>query len=301
MTRLPATPLPQLRRNGWRSVMMFFLVALLCMIVGSVIVSLIIIKGQTTLTMRLAMVVQDVVMFILPPLITAMLLTRLPATLLCVDRGFSVREMTFGILALILAVPAMGALEEWNSNLTLPASLAGVEQWMRASEQAAAAGVELMMGGTSVIDLVLGLLLIALLAGLSEELFFRAGLQRLLASTKLGPHGAIWLTAIVFSAFHMQFFGFFPRLALGVLFGYVLYWTGSVWLPVLLHALNNGIVVYTTWRARCGGATMAEAQDTTAFGSDSPIIVALSILSVAVVIFYLCNITKKKQLQNFNN
>ena len=41
----------------------------------------------------------------------------------------------------------------------------------------------------------------------------------------------------------MQFYGFVPRMLLGVLFGYLLVWSGSLWLPVIAHLLNNGIAV----------------------------------------------------------
>lgn len=292
--------LPTLRYSGVRSVLTLFLVTLGCMILGSILVSVIVMKGQTTPSIRIATLAQDIVMFILPALITAMLLTRLPATLLAIDTPVRPRMLAAGLLMLILAIPALSTVETWNASMHLPASLSGVEQWMRASEDNAAATVKLMFGGPTVADLIVSLLIVAVLAGVSEELFFRGALQRLLSATRLGPHGAIWFTAIFFSAVHMQFFGFFPRMILGLLMGYALYWSGSLWVSIAMHVLNNGSVVYMTWRnSRMGELSekVAEetASNTTSFGlpTDSPVIFILSLLSVAVVMFYFHNLSKK--------
>ena len=56
-------------------------------------------------------------------------------------------------------------------------------------------------------------------------------------------HVAIWVTAFIFSAIHVQFYGFVPRMLMGAMFGYVLAWTGSLWVPIVMHFVNNGIAV----------------------------------------------------------
>ena len=64
---------------------------------------------------------------------------------------------------------------------------------------------------------------------------------------KITIHIAIWITAFIFSAVHMQFYGFVPRMLLGALFGYMFVWTGSLWVPVLMHFVNNGIAVVVNY------------------------------------------------------
>jgi hypothetical protein len=95
--------------------------------------------------------------------------------------------------------------------------------------------------------LIVNLLLMALLPALAEELTFRGILQRLIGKKQedkgIVPHMAIWVTAIVFSAIHMQFYGFIPRMLMGALFGYVFVWTGSLWVPIVMHFVNNGMAV----------------------------------------------------------
>jgi membrane protease YdiL (CAAX protease family) len=92
----------------------------------------------------------------------------------------------------------------------------------------------------------------ALLPAVAEELTFRGVLQRLFSPKRHAsndlvnqstPHVAIWCTAIIFSAIHMQFYGFVPRMLMGALFGYMLVWTGSLWIPILMHFTNNAMAV----------------------------------------------------------
>jgi membrane protease YdiL (CAAX protease family) len=97
-------------------------------------------------------------------------------------------------------------------------------------------------------QLILNIGLMALLPAFAEELTFRGTLQQILKGegvrvTGYRTHAAIWITAFVFSAIHMQFYGFIPRMLMGALFGYMLVWTGSLWIPVTMHFTNNALAV----------------------------------------------------------
>jgi hypothetical protein len=91
--------------------------------------------------------------------------------------------------------------------------------------------------------LITNLLVMALVAALSEELFFRGLLQRMFIQNRMNAHVAIMLTAILFSAFHLQFFGFVPRLFLGIILGYLYHITQNLWVPIAAHFCNNAIAV----------------------------------------------------------
>ena len=97
--------------------------------------------------------------------------------------------------------------------------------------------------------LLLNIGLMALLPALSEELSFRGTLQQIISKDQSGKvqstkvHLAIWITAFIFSAIHMQFYGFVPRMLLGAMFGYVFVWSGSLWVPITMHFVNNGLAV----------------------------------------------------------
>jgi hypothetical protein len=85
--------------------------------------------------------------------------------------------------------------------------------------------------------------MIAFLAALGEELLFRGALLKMIYLSVKNVHVAVWISAFIFSAFHLQFYGFVPRMVLGLLFGYLFVWSGSLWIPIVLHFIFNGISV----------------------------------------------------------
>lgn len=198
--------------------------------------------------LRIAAVMQDMLLFVLPAVIVAVLLTRLPARFLAVDSRPRWRAVCLAALTMIVSIPAMNWVIEANASLPLPE---GIAASLRQLEETAARTTEAMLGGTDIGSLVMNLLIIAVLAGFSEELFFRGMVQRLFVGCRWNAGVAIWVAAALFSAMHMQVFGFVPRLLLGAFFGYLLLWSGSLWLPIAMHVLNNTIYIISR---HCTGA-----------------------------------------------
>lgn len=196
--------------------------------------------GASTPAMRIVTVIQDVVLFILPALVTALLVTRQPATLLCLDRRPNTNALLIAVWTLLLAFPAMNFVIWLNLNIPIPDDLAAA---LRGMEDNAAEAVKALIGPHNVPNLIMSILIVGVLAGVSEEILFRGGLQRLLVTGGVNHHIAIWITAVIFSMVHMQFYGFVPRMLLGAFFGYTLLWTHSLWVPIILHALNNTIYI----------------------------------------------------------
>ena len=91
--------------------------------------------------------------------------------------------------------------------------------------------------------MILNLFIIAILPAVGEEFFFRGVLQKILIRLFKSGHVAIWVTAFIFSAIHFQFFGFVPRFILGLIFGYLFFWSSTLWLPVISHFINNAVPV----------------------------------------------------------
>lgn len=158
------------------------------------------------------------------------------------------------LLFIVIGLPFMNQLIWWNSNMSLPDSMSAIERSFRMMEDNAAATTELMLSGTSVGSLIAGVLIVGVLTGISEEIFFRGALQKILCQG-IGPYGAIWVAAFIFSLLHFQFFGFVPRLLLGAFFGYLFLWTRSIWASAFAHAVNNSIVVITMWLSNRGVIT----------------------------------------------
>ena len=193
--------------------------------------------------------VQSVVVFIGTAIVAASIVSRRPFSYLGMSERVSWRPFLGVVCVYILAFPFLNQLIWWNSQLTLPESMAGLESAMRQMEEMNGKISEIILSTGSVGGLISGVLIIGVLTGLGEEMLFRGMLQRSMNIYSRMGQWSIWIAAVIFSAAHMQFFGFFPRLLLGAFFGYLLYSTGSLWPSVFAHALNNSIVVVTYWLA----------------------------------------------------
>ena len=149
---------------------------------------------------------------------------------------------------LLLTAPAIELLIQLNKLLVFPESWASMEAWMQKQEANAEILLQTFMRMDGMWELTLNLFMIALIPALGEELLFRGVIQRLMAKWSQNPHIGILVAAILFSAMHMQFYGFMPRLALGALFGYLFLWSGTLWIPIFAHMLFNGtqvVLAYT--------------------------------------------------------
>jgi membrane protease YdiL (CAAX protease family) len=186
------------------------------------------------------------------------------------ERLSGLRNMAAGgIIPLLLVTAATltfmvanSLVIEWNANLELPNALHAFEEWAQSQESYLKALTEYLTTFPHTGYLIAALLIIAVVPALGEELFFRGLMQPLWMRILKNPHAAIWLTAFLFSAFHFQFYGLFPRLLLGALFGYFYYWSGSLWLAVLGHFLNNGfsLLMYYIYQQGMMETNLAEPE-----------------------------------------
>jgi membrane protease YdiL (CAAX protease family) len=189
-------------------------------------------------------------LFIVPPVIFALLVSKKPGTYLGLSSRTRVISILLTILIMVAAIPFINFLVEINAGMQLPGFMAGLEKWMKESEEAAAKITEAFLNVSTFKGLLGNIVVVALLASIGEEFFFRGILQRLFQDWTKNIHVAVLLSAIVFGAFHLQFYGFIPRTLMGVLFGYMFYWSGSLWLPIAAHFANNAIAVITDFLSR---------------------------------------------------
>jgi len=147
----------------------------------------------------------------------------------------------------VAVLPVLNLLTILNQELQLPAFLSGMEAWMKRTEEQAAELTLAFLTVNTFPGYLVNVFMVALIPAFGEEFFFRGVLQKVFSRWFRNPHFAILFVAIIFSAFHMQFYGFLPRLALGVIFGYLFYWSGNIWYPVLAHFINNFMPVSLTY------------------------------------------------------
>ena len=155
------------------------------------------------------------------------------------------------ILVVFCIMFVSSPLIEWLSNINekmvLPKFLSGLQQWMRDSEDQISAEEKALFAMPTIFSMIKNVLFVGLFTAVAEEFMFRGVIQTIFLKWTRNQHAAVWVTAILFSAFHLQFFGFLPRLFLGVIFGYFVVWSGSIWPAVWAHFLNNGSAVVATY------------------------------------------------------
>lgn len=183
---------------------------------------------------------------------------------------------------------------EWNSSVHFPEFLKDFEQWAREKEDLAAEMTKFLTKFNSVGEVLLALLIIAVLPAFGEEIVFRGIIQNILLRATKNIHVSIWFAAFLFSTIHFQFFGFVPRLLLGALFGYLYYWSGSLWFAIIAHFVNNGFSVLAMYFYQKG---------TVGYDLESPealpatAIIFSTILTVALL-YYFYKYFQNRQLQN---
>ena len=189
----------------------------------------------------------------------------------------------------------MNVIIEWNQAITFPESMSGFEQMMRQLEDNAKAVTDSLMAGATVPSLIVSVLIVGVFAGFSEELFFRGAMQRIMMSTRLNVHVTIWVVAVIFSLFHFQFFGFMPRLLLGAYFGYLLVWSRSLWVPVLVHVFNNSLVVFSTWHSVNNPGNGVDIDD---IGTDLSSASGILMLLLSVALTVACLVATRRSCKS---
>jgi membrane protease YdiL (CAAX protease family) len=139
----------------------------------------------------------------------------------------------------IFSMPIIAILFFYNQQIHFGA----MDKWLRDVELQNGEITKAMLSSTTLLGLAFNLIVVAIVPGIVEELFFRGVLQNIINESSKNKHIAIWFTALIFSAVHMEFLGFFPRLLMGAMLGYMYVWTGNIWINIFAHALNNGISV----------------------------------------------------------
>ena len=242
-------------------------------------------SSQSTASLKWLQLLQTIGTFLLPPILCAWLWDEhhQPFAWLKLNQGASVQLFGLAILIMLCAIPAINLLADLNGRIVLPECMAGIEQWMREKEEAAAMLTERFLQADNTGMLIINIGLLALLPAMAEELSFRGTLQQVLP----GKHLAIWITAFIFSAIHMQFYGFVPRMLMGAMFGYIFAWAGSLWLPIVMHFTNNGLAVLTYYVLDESALDSKNIADTIGAGDTWWLgVISLVITSLGLLIFY---------------
>jgi len=202
----------------------------------------------------------------------------------------SVLTLTLSFLLIVLAQPVVGWANELNSYLSLPEGLSFIENWMKSTENQGEQISEAFLSTTSTKGLMVNIFMIAILPAFAEEILFRGVLAKLFKDWTNNVHLAVFLSAFIFSAIHLQFYGFLPRFLLGTALGYLFFWSGSLWLPIAAHFANNFLSVLIDFLFR-KGITQTNAEN---FGMDSAAwLTVISIIGVSGILYSIYKLTRE--------
>jgi membrane protease YdiL (CAAX protease family) len=193
--------------------------------------------------LRYLLIIQDISLFIIPSIIILVMMKPDSAKRLNELKFPLLKEIGLVIVLAFCIFPVTSFTGQINSAMHFPDWLSGVEKWMEEKEDYANGIINQALFAPSFAMMIINLFIIAILPAVGEEFFFRGVLQKILIKLFKSGHVAIWATAFIFSAMHFQFFGFVPRFILGLIFGYLFFWSGTLWLPVISHFINNAVPV----------------------------------------------------------
>lgn len=248
--------------------------------------------------LKIAQVVLVSITFIVPVVFFSYVIREEKIAFLPLKKLPNWKYFLVGLTICIIALPLVSGTAYWNSQMHFPAFLSGVEDWMRVKENAANETIKIFFSNNTFGNMITNLFVIAFMAGLSEEIFFRGFIQRLFIENKINYHVAVWTTAILFSAIHLQFFGFVPRMLLGAVLGYLYVFTNNLWVPIIAHTVNNGFAVVMAYLTG-----NMESDPLTKNGEEqiSPILVVVSAVLVIAQLIYLYKLRPKQQDQALTN
>jgi CAAX protease family protein len=259
-----------------------------------------VIENPATLTskkdimfLRYVMISQEIALFVIPALIILTLNKPRGSFGLEELKRPQLNDLALVIILAFCIFPLTSFTGQLNSGLLLPDWLSGVQEWMEEKEDNANNMIETLIVSNSLGVLILNLFMIAVLPALGEELIFRGVLQKIAYRLFKSGHLAVWVVAFLFSALHFQFFGFIPRFILGLFFGYLFLWGGTLWLPVLAHFVNNAVPVIGVYIK--GWDTMKSIQDICFWkqliGLTIPLVISLLIMQ-----YFKNNYNRNKEL-----
>jgi len=226
--------------------------------------------------MKVGQIIQTVAIFLLPALILSFIFSPAPLDYLGIAKGAKTKTFLLTFLLALSISPVIGLLSDINKMIPLP-------QWALDTETQAAKITALFLSVKTFNGFLFNLFVVAVLPAICEELMFRGLFQRIFTSWTKNAHVAIWISAALFSAIHFQFQGFIPRLFLGALFGYLFLFSGSLWVPIFAHFINNAMAVLAFYLYQTGAIT----QNPETYEGDliSPWTILISFAALGLVLY----------------
>jgi len=242
---------------------------------------------------RIVQIAMHAGLFLVGPALYLLLVEQNPIQKLGIDKNPYWLNYVLIVILMLVCLPGINFTHTLNQALHLPTWLSGTEKWMQEKEDSAKQLTDAFLAMKSYKDLAVNLIMFCFLPALGEELFFRGALFTIIKDWTKKKHLTIFITAFLFSAIHLQFYGFLPRFLLGAGFGYLFIFTGSLWAPIIAHFLNNSMAVIVAFFFYQGKS----AVDQDDFGTVDNLAINLLSIIVTFLIFrliYKINLSYRK-------
>lgn len=243
-------------------------------------------------SLRFIQICSQIFTFVLPPILYAMLVKERPFKSLGFKKS-TILWLILGVAMMYTILPLNSIFTEWNANIKFPESLASFEKLMQDLQENATEIMMRFINVDTIGGLILNLFMIAGLAALGEELLFRSVIQTSLIRICKNAHIGIFIASAIFSLFHMEFYGLLPRLVLGLLMGYMYYYSRSIWIPMAMHFANNGTIVFLYYLNNIGAINI----DVESFGETNIFVLILSIIAMVALFWFTIKLNKKEELK----
>lgn len=187
--------------------------------------------------LKIIQAVSSILIFLLPAVIFARMVQEGKTLSFLGLRPARLKVMyILGIVGILVAFPFVFWLGEINQMFPLP-------QWMGDMEKEASKQMQQFLKASGPMDVAINVFIVAFIPAICEEVCFRGALQRIMIHISKNAWTGIIITSFVFSALHLQFMGFLPRMFLGVFLGAICWYSGSLWPSILAHLVYNGAQV----------------------------------------------------------
>lgn len=270
-----------LKASPGMRVFIFLIAFFVCALIGSVISALFMI-GNDIVRLKIGQGISSALIFIAPPIILYAFTRTEPMRQLGFRKPIKWWMLLIGIALMFVSLPLTNILGTWNEKMNLGETFETLEMLLKQLEDVAGDLTQRMLEVDTIGGLLFNLIVIALIPAIGEELTFRGVLQQALTRGCKNAHVAIVLSAFIFSFIHFQFYGFLPRMFLGLILGYMFYYSGSLWTSILMHFVNNGSAVVLAYLDYKGLTNV----DWEHFGSTSNIALLITslILTVGMIV-----------------
>lgn len=225
--------------------------------------------------------VQTIGFFLIPGIFLYWIFSSGQQAYFNVKRFPGIGSLTLIIVSFVVGLPFFNWIIELNKNIELPSAFQGMESTLKTLENTYAGLTERLLIAENGWQLLFNLLMIALIPAIGEEFIFRGIFQQWFNEITKNIHVSVIITAIIFSAIHGQFYGFFPRFLLGIYFGYLMIWSGTIWLPVFAHMVNNALAVVAYYFFSKGSNT--DLGVLTQYPAFSTILISLLLFSFTLI------------------